>query len=189
MPILIWQGDRIKDQLDPVYAAYIVKPDCLYTFDIRVAGKKFGEYWGEGKNWLFQKHLLEATMDSYDATDPYGKSLWWGAGGEQVLVQIVNTQARAIDRIWDILLGVFEGKFPEETITVIQTFEGPQISPERKARGRGRTWWEKIADFFRTLGIEVQEHQAWIYAAIILGGVTTSLYFVSVIAKKIPGKA
>lgn len=184
MPALIWQGERVKDTFTPVYKGYILKPEHIYTLDIRIAGKKFGEYWGEGKNWLFQKHLLETTMDSYDATDPYGKSLWWGAGGEQILVQIVNMQARTIDKIWDILLEVFEGKFPGETITIIQTFEGPQITPERAEDGRGLHWWEKIADFFRSLGIYLSETDKWIMTTMIVGGVTLSLYFISRMAKK-----
>lgn len=186
MPNLIWQGERIKDALTPVSRDYLVSTDRIYNFHIIIQGRDFGK--AIDAIWLTEKNMLTKIMDSYDMTDPYGKCLWWGAGREEIIVQIKSNITRPVSKIWDILRDVFTKFFPKETIVWGKTFEGPIITEKRTEEGRGMNWWEKVADFFRSLGIEVKEHQAWIYAAIILGGTAASLYFISSIIKKLPGR-
>lgn len=182
MPNLIWQGEWVKGILTPVSRDYLVSTDRIYNFYITIQGRDFGR--AIDAVWLTEKRMLTRVMDTYDATDPYGKSLWWGAGGEEVIVQIKSDITRPISKIWDILRDVFTNFFPKETIVWGKTFEGPQITPERAEDGRGLHWWEKIADFFRSLGIYLSETDKWIMTTMIVGGVTLSLYFISRMAKK-----
>lgn len=181
-PMLIWQGDKLENRLNPIYSGYILQPNWWYSFTVKVLNRHFGKLW-EGT----EKYLITLAMDSYDKTDPYGTCLYWGAGEDEIQIQIGNTQARKVDTIWNTLLAVLRGRLPNDTITIIQSFEGGPISLKRVEEGRGLTWWEKIGDFFHTLGIQVTENQTWIKTAVVLGGVTFSLYFISTIAKKIPG--
>lgn len=186
MAILIQQGIRVKDALSPITRDYVVTTENIYQFHITIQDKHFGE----GVQYIFEKDMFEKIMDSYDVTDPYGKSLWWGAGGEEVIIQLVSSIARPLSEIWNHLRNVFTHFFPDNIIVWGKSFEGPRISSQRVEEGRGMHWWEKIADWFKTVGggaaEYIVENPTFIKTVIILGGITISLYALSTIAKKLP---
>lgn len=187
MVVLIWQGEQIVSPLEPISRVsrdYLVSTNRIYNFHLTIQGRNFGRIL---EPYFFtEKRELTKIMDIYDVTDPYGESMWWGAGGDKFMVQIKSNIVRPVSKIWDILRDVFTALLPNEIVTFGETYEGPTISRQRVEKNRGMSWWEKIGDFFHNLGIEVAENQAWIKGGIILGGVTLSLYFLSTIAKKIP---
>ncbi len=187
MAILLSDGVKIEDSLTRVSVGYELKPLCLYQFHIMVSEEDFGGRFPTWRGitrmityagmWDFhQKQVLNETLDSYDLTDPYGESKWWGAGGKEVIVQIGNTQSRNINDIWKILMNVFETIFPESVISIIETYEGPKISLEEIEKGRRGSWYEIGADWF-------DEQQWFIKTALILGGIGVISYSVSSITK------
>ncbi len=188
MAILLSDGIKIEDSLRRVSVGYELKPLYLYQFHIMVSEEDFG---GEPPLWqtiarslalavsIFwksQKKLLNETLKSYDLSDPYGESLWWGAGGKEVIVQIGNTQSRNINDIWKILMDVFQTHFPKSVISIIETYEGPNVSLEQIKEGRRGSWYEIGADWFN-------KQQWFIKTALILGGVAVVAYSVSSITK------
>lgn len=187
MAVLLSDGIKIEDSLTRVSAGYNLKPLYLYQFHIMVSEEDFGGRFPTWRGiwrtvtyagmWDFhQKAILNETLDSYDLTDLYGKSIWWGAGGKEVIVQIGNTQSRRIDNIWKILMDAFQTHFPKGVISIIETYEGPNISLEQIEKGRRGSWYETIADLFNK--------QEWfIKTGLILSGIAVVAYSVSSITK------
>ncbi len=187
MAILLSDGIKIEDSLKRVSVGYELKPLYLYQFHIMVSEEDFGGRFPTWRGmwrtvtyagmWDFhQKQVLNEALNSYDLTDPYAKSIWWGAGGKEVIVQIGNTQSRRIDNIWKILMNVFGTIFPKSVISIVETYQGPNISHEEIEKGRRGSWYEIGADWFNK--------QEWfIKTALILGGIGVISYSVSSITK------
>lgn len=187
MAVLLSDGVKIEDSLTRVSVGYELKPLYLYQFHIMVSEEDFGGRFPTWRGiwrtityagmWDFhQKQVLNETLDSYDLTDSYARSKWWGAGGKEVIVQIGNKQSRRIDNIWKILKNVFETIFPESVISIIETYEGPNISLEEIEKGRRGSWYEIGADWFN-------KQQWFIKTALILAGIGVTSYSVSSITK------
>lgn len=187
MAVLLSDGVKIEDSLTRVSVGYELKPLYLYQFHIMVSKEDFGGRFPTWRGiwrtityagmWDFhQKQVLNETLDSYDLTDPYAKSIWWGAGGKEVIIQIGNKQSRRIDNVWKILKNVFETIFPESVISIIETYEGPSISLEEIEKGRRGSWYEIGADWFN-------KQQWFIKTALILAGIGVISYSVSSITK------